>query len=883
MFKRCFHVAVVVLLVVSMGLPGVTALAASLSGPAAPPLAGGPDAFGYTWDDTEAYSWVDATGGTDSGLSGDDNVAGPFDLGFSFPFYENTYAQVYVSTNGLLTFGSGSDESTNLAIPNPLLPDNYIAPLWMDLIVSNAQNPDGKVYLLQGGTAPNRYFVIEWYQIHTSFPRLTFEVILYENGDVVMQYQSISLGLETATIGIEDSSGYDGLQYDAANLIAGKAIRFKRPVSAARPFIYPPEQSGFSHPGNVDTFQFTVENRGEQGTDTFNLDVVSPWSVSFFDQQGHTLSDTNGDGKVDTGSLAPGDLFTFTVRVQTPLTATLGQHNTVALTATSSLDTSRAQGARLETAVPSAFAQALVDSANGAMSLDLILPNAQATKKVTADSINGLRPALAVTPDGNLFYAWRTQDQTISNVPLVIVSEIRYVLVSPQARLLHPLDRIEDLSNATVSTWDDFPAVAVAPDGSIGLLWRRLKWDGYLFNSNLYFAVLDSTGTLTYGPVSVTNNTAWGAVTDINVPFFETPQIAATSDNHFVLAWSRRSRVTPTGTCLPCEVMNVYTAVRDTAGNVVQPPTQFTPGAPGGTRYFAPGLAGLNDQVLLGYLDDSHVYYGIVNSSGISTTLPISLTTLTQTKDIQDPGPAAVQLSSGNTVIAWSDDGTIYFAVLDASFHVSAGPTALSKPALSNNDAVSATRDGQNHAVLTWMDKNNAYRLFYALVDANGQVITPPVVFHTTSATNSLDTSTTGYGNAPYLWTPPSSVDAWIAPTATLTTTPQTVAVRAEYGNKGVLTSFSAQITATLSGLSYVSATPAPASVSGDQVVWNLAQLSFLDRGEVWIEVMPTSLLASDIAWTIATTEPDAAPEDNTATTTLVVDWPKNFLPLIMR
>ena len=55
------------------------------------PLAvSGPDDFGYTWDDSVALSWIDATSGTDTGLTGYASATGPISLPFSFKYYENT-------------------------------------------------------------------------------------------------------------------------------------------------------------------------------------------------------------------------------------------------------------------------------------------------------------------------------------------------------------------------------------------------------------------------------------------------------------------------------------------------------------------------------------------------------------------------------------------------------------------------------------------------------------------------------------------------------------------------------------------------------------------------------------------------------------------------
>ena len=56
---------------------------------AAPQDSGGPDDFGYTWNDWEPLNWIDASGGTNTGISGTTDHAGPIDIGFPFKFYEN--------------------------------------------------------------------------------------------------------------------------------------------------------------------------------------------------------------------------------------------------------------------------------------------------------------------------------------------------------------------------------------------------------------------------------------------------------------------------------------------------------------------------------------------------------------------------------------------------------------------------------------------------------------------------------------------------------------------------------------------------------------------------------------------------------------------------
>lgn len=44
---------------------------------------------------------------SNTNLMGDDNFAGPFNLGFTFNFYGTDYTQAYVNINGTLNFGGG--------------------------------------------------------------------------------------------------------------------------------------------------------------------------------------------------------------------------------------------------------------------------------------------------------------------------------------------------------------------------------------------------------------------------------------------------------------------------------------------------------------------------------------------------------------------------------------------------------------------------------------------------------------------------------------------------------------------------------------------------------------------------------------------------------
>jgi subtilisin family serine protease len=190
---------------------------------------GGPDAFGYTWKDSNepggpTYNWVDISGvGTVPGAADDANY-GPFNLGFSFPFYGQNYSQVRICTNGWVSFTSTSTSYSNQSIPLTDEPNALLAGFWDDL------------YLPAGGAlyyyadAANQRFIVQWQAVQhfSSGNPETFEIIINADGTIVYQYATVSLSTG-CTVGIENPAGNDGLQvlYNAGGyLTGGKAIRF---------------------------------------------------------------------------------------------------------------------------------------------------------------------------------------------------------------------------------------------------------------------------------------------------------------------------------------------------------------------------------------------------------------------------------------------------------------------------------------------------------------------------------------------------------------------------------------------------------------------------------------------------------------------------------
>jgi hypothetical protein len=171
---------------------------------------GGPDAFGYTWIDSDeiggpAYTWVEIDFcGIPIGTA-DDSNEGPFELGFPFYFYGNEYNSVRVSTNGFLSFTSTATSYTNQPIPSSEDPNALLAPFWDDLNPTNG----GQMYYFPWGD----HFVVQYNEIphYSGGGPETFQVVIYADGNILFNYKTVDTG-NSCTVGIENESGNDGLQ-----------------------------------------------------------------------------------------------------------------------------------------------------------------------------------------------------------------------------------------------------------------------------------------------------------------------------------------------------------------------------------------------------------------------------------------------------------------------------------------------------------------------------------------------------------------------------------------------------------------------------------------------------------------------------------------------
>ena len=172
---------------------------------------GGPDGFGYRWVDSDepggpSFAWADISASGSVALSsGDDVVAGPFPIGFSFRFYGGEFTEFFVTSNGIVSLSSGDASFGNQPLPSPGAPPHLIAPFWDDLILS-----PGTVYWQNDGSR----LIVQWQSVqhYGSGGPYTFQAILHPNGSILYQYLTMGEPRTSATIGIQNGTGTDGLQ-----------------------------------------------------------------------------------------------------------------------------------------------------------------------------------------------------------------------------------------------------------------------------------------------------------------------------------------------------------------------------------------------------------------------------------------------------------------------------------------------------------------------------------------------------------------------------------------------------------------------------------------------------------------------------------------------
>ena len=748
------------------------------------------DTFGYVWDDAVPLEWIDTSSGTEVDLTGASSGqhTGPIALDFSFPYYENSYDQVYIAASGFISFSEANNWPNQSQIPTPSEPNNVIAPYWAPLYLST-EGPSGKIFYTMGGDAPNRYFVVEWLDVAGGNPQdpnggddnFHFQVILYESGDIRFQYDQMTYqgGSYCGAAGIEDVTGEDGLTYLSfcSPAPSEQAVLFTRPEPAPRLRVTPHYQSDFIGPGESLSFSLRISNLGDLGEDTFEITHDAQWQLELFESDGSTpLVDSNGDRYVDTGPIAQQATMEVIVKVTAPVDAVIGANEYIMVTATSSLDSMVSQSIDMHLAVPARFTQIFRDDADGAMSLFLAQPQGQLTQKVTGNGWWGYNPAVLETNAGDFLYLW--QRWRYLDSILNYVSELEFRLIDHAGDPQIAATRLTDHSTSDFEIYDEEPVLAQTPDGTIGVTWRRRvlreSASGVEENWNIYFALLNETGTVIKGPINLTHNEAWyqSQPETTGVPRFWNVRIAANEENEFGLIWHRSTQESPAGSCSSnCSLDDVYFTLISSSGSEIKAITRLTNDSLSGSEgYSAPAIQALSGgRWLLVY---SHL------PGGMAFSVVDQMGDLIQGKSfIGETGWSTVVVQPKDSeiaLIAWtawtSNNPQIHLAVINTqTYQKISGPTLLTNPAaLTGGDFASFTTDARGNAILTWMDfnANSRRHLYYAYLSGDGKVLTTPLIFKSAQMTvddPNIETGFSGYSNSAYRQFVDVPLDHWAA------------------------------------------------------------------------------------------------------------------------
>jgi hypothetical protein len=328
-------------------------------------LGGGHDTFGYTYLDNDTvapgapvYSWIDirTVGTAITGLQ-DDNVLGPFPLGFSFPYYWYSVDAMYVGSNGYVAFGDNAlAASPFVNLPNAARPNNTLAPFMADFDFTGSGNP-AKAFYWTNAAADT--FIVEYDSVKfwSTGGLNTFQVILSRpDSSITFQYK-----LQTGTpyngwvpgddeLGIENVSGTVGISYLNGNIPTRNmihdtlAVKYMPPESTtyqvhdATPWRVMNEENGgfFVLNGNSEVLWAKVKNAGNQSEAGYPVYCIirnATNSVVYADTVTAPAQVKNQiDSLVFDPPWAPTTNGTYTMRVITALPGDMFRPNDTAVT-----------------------------------------------------------------------------------------------------------------------------------------------------------------------------------------------------------------------------------------------------------------------------------------------------------------------------------------------------------------------------------------------------------------------------------------------------------------------------------------------------------------------------------------------------------------------
>lgn len=750
-----------------LGLSGESWHSAGAASGAIGPAVPEADLFGYALEAT-MYNWVEINSGTPvSFVSNSFATAGPLPIGFTFKYYENAYTQLYVTTNGLILFDRDL-VFTNDPLPYTAAPNNLIAPLW-----SLTQLLSGHVYIKTDLTSSPKKCIIEWDNVGNPLDPMTFQAILYETGDIVFQYKELNADLTEYTIGIEDPDGLTGVAYlyNAPGLSPSSAVIMHRPSPRARVKVLPKMQGGFLYSGKA-AYDLTVKNIGDKAADRYELKIAASqpgWRTDFYARStGAPLTDTNGDGTIDTGPIPIGGSKEIALVVTGPDDADEGDYNLLTLTALSTLAGAASTTAQVQSAVPLQFTQVFV---NEGIRLGQFW-KVNYIERGVLDVFSGATLSLEAIALGDYLVAWEksTTESGRRHIDIYysIINRVSGVIGS--ITLLTNGEQLLNQDAAVLYADAHNPTITSGSDGKVLVAWNLQQQksaaplrgdptvapdDDFVKNSNVLFNILDAANRqpILSQPENVTKDNAWyGSLTNHT---YNNPIVAITGHGRYFVCWGDQL-YEEAGTSSSTIKCSIYTYQNNQLALQTGPITidQVT----GSMALYDLTLVPIGaDKMLMAYTETDDLTEGIVytlwNEQGVK------LVDRTKLAGVQGSQPEVVTFGGtgeGMVLLTWlSKNRQVAYAYLDpgTDYSLVAGyPKYLDRVGDRVPGSLSVTLDVKNRAVLTWLDTDDNEFMYYAVLNAAQNLLTPPMIFLTDRDTvKSYTTSDEGYGNAAYL------------------------------------------------------------------------------------------------------------------------------------
>lgn len=215
----------------------------------------------------------------------DDDVAGPFPIGFEFEFFGAVYSEFYVGSNGWLSFSPGQPSNyipVEIPTSNFNVPKNCIMGPWEDWDPSAG----GTVKYGILGSAPNRKLALEFNNVaHFVCGEAVdssgyFQIVLEENSNQIINHlirKPLCSG-ENATLGIHNYDGSRSYSYTGRNASEWETLN----------------ESVSYIPTNTTSLDWSVDGNADPSFNTliFVPEETSDYTVTATDQFGNSCSST---------------------------------------------------------------------------------------------------------------------------------------------------------------------------------------------------------------------------------------------------------------------------------------------------------------------------------------------------------------------------------------------------------------------------------------------------------------------------------------------------------------------------------------------------------------------------------------------------------------